>query len=370
MSDTRVNKLAHLLVNYSLHLKKGDWVIISGPCVAEELIQACHIEALRAGAFVTVRTSLPEAAYAHFRHASKTQLGFISPSERVEFASADAMLFVWGGWNSKSLSGIAPERQALAQAARRPLFETMLKREAAGSLRWVGTQFPTHSSAQDAEMSLTEYRDFVYGAGMLDRPDPVVVWRRVSKRQAGLVRRLSRLNTVRIVGKDTDITFGVKGRKWVNCDGKVNFPDGEVFTSPLEDETEGTIRYSFPAVYSGREVENVRLWFKAGRVVEARADKGAEMLASMLDTDAGARRVGELAFGTNYSIERFTKNTLFDEKIGGTMHVAVGASLPEAGGRNKSAIHWDMVCDTREGFTVYGDDRPIMRNGRFLVPLG
>jgi aminopeptidase len=218
-------------------------------------------------------------------------------------------------------------------------------------------------------MSLTEYQDFVYGAGMVDRKDPVAEWRRVSARQAKIVRRLSRLSTVRIVGKDTDITFGVKGRKWVNCDGRVNFPDGEVFTSPVEDATEGTIRYTFPAVYGGREVENVRLRFKAGKVVDARADKGEKLLVSMLDSDPGARRVGELAFGTNYSIKRFTKNTLFDEKIGGTMHVAVGAALPEAGGTNKSAIHWDMVCDTRQGFTVYGDGKPVMRDGRFLPPL-
>ncbi|MEO0077935.1 MAG: aminopeptidase [candidate division WOR-3 bacterium] len=366
MNDTRVAKLARLLVNYSLRLRKGDWVIIKGPAIAEELIQACQVEALVAGAFVSVRASLAETTYVPFRHASEEQLKFIAPNERLEMSRADALLFIWGGWNSKALTGIDPARLALAQAARRPLFDIMLKREASGSLRWVGTQFPTHSSAQDAEMSLTEYQDFVYGAGMLDRPDPVAEWHKVSKRQAGLVKRLSRLSTVRIVGEDTDITFGVKGRKWINCDGRVNFPDGEVFTSPLEDATEGTIRYTFPAVYNGREVENVRLWFKAGRVVDARADKGEEFLVKMLDTDPGARQVGELAFGTNYSIKRFTRNTLFDEKIGGTMHVAIGASLPEAGGKNKSAIHWDMVCDTRSGFLVYGDGKPLMKNGRFV----
>ncbi len=369
MSDVRVSKLAQLLVGYSLRLKKGDWVIVSGPYIAEELIRACQIEALKAGALVTVKAGLSETAYVHFRYANKAQLQFIAPTELVEYRKADAMLFIWGGWNSKGLTAIDPKKQSLWQAARRPLFETMLEREAKGEFRWVGTQFPTYSSAQDAEMSLAEYQDFVYGAGMLDRSDPVAEWRRVSARQARLVRYLDRLSTVRIVGNDTDITFGVKNRKWVNCDGRVNFPDGEVFTSPIEDATEGTIRYSFPAVHNGREVENVRLKFRAGRVVDASADKGEELLTAMLDTDAGARRVGELAFGTNYSIKRFTKNTLFDEKIGGTMHVALGASLPEAGGRNKSAIHWDMVCDTRRRVTVYGDGRPVMKNGRFLLPL-
>ncbi|MBM3323923.1 aminopeptidase, partial [candidate division WOR-3 bacterium] len=204
MSDTRVSKLAHLLVSYSLRLKKGDWVIVNGPCIAEELIRACQIEALQAGALVTVRASLPETAYVHYRYAAKAQLEFIAPNERIEFSQADAMLFIWGGWNSKGLTAIDPERQALGQAARRPLFEMMLKREAEGDFRWVGTQFPTYSSAQDAEMSLIEYEDFVYGAGMLDRKDPAAEWRRVSARQARLVRYLARLGTVRIVGKDTD----------------------------------------------------------------------------------------------------------------------------------------------------------------------
>jgi aminopeptidase len=215
-------------------------------------------------------------------------------------------------------------------------------------------------------MALAEYEDFVYGAGRLDRRDPVGEWKKVAARQARLCRFLGRRKTIRIVGRDTDLSFRVAGRKWINCDGRRNFPDGEVFTSPLEDSAEGRIRYSFPAVYSGKEVENVRLVFRAGKVVEARADKGEDLLRSMLDTDAGSRFVGELAFGTNYGVTRFTRNTLFDEKIGGTVHVALGAALPESGGRNRSGIHWDMVCDTRKGFTVYGDGKPIMKDGKWL----
>lgn len=366
MTDQRIERLAQLLIHYSLRLKKGQWLEIIGPHNAQPLILAAQVEALKAGAHVSLRVSLPEASYAFFRHATKEQLEFISPLEKLMNSKRDALLFIWGGWNTKELTGIDPKRLSLFQAARRPLFEERLRREAAGKFRWVGTLFPTHSSAQDAEMALPEYEDFVYSAGRVDRPNPIAHWRQVSRRQAALVRRLNRLSTIRIVAPDTDITFGVKGRKWTNCDGRVNFPDGEVFTSPVEDATEGHIRYTFPAVYSGKEVENVRLVFRKGRVVEARADKNEALLKAMLDTDPGARTVGELAFGTNYSIRRFTKNTLFDEKIGGTMHVAVGAALPEAGGHNKSGIHWDMVCDTRQNSTVYGDGRPIMKNGRFL----
>lgn len=366
MADVRIERLAALLVHYSLRLKKGQWLEIIGPHIARDLMLAAQVEALKAGAHVTLRVALPEAGYLFFRHASMEQLRFVTPLEKLMNEQRDAMLFIWGGWNTREMTNIDPARLAAFQAARRPLFEKRLKREAAGKFRWVGTLFPTHSAAQDAEMALPEYEEFVYGAGLVDRPNPIAAWRQVSRRQAGLVRRLNRLSTIRIVGPDTDITFGVKGRKWINCDGRVNFPDGEVFTSPVEDATEGHIRYSFPAIYSGKEVQNVRLVFRRGRVVEAAADKNEDLLRAMLDADKGARIVGELAFGTNYSIRRFTRNTLFDEKIGGTMHVAVGAALPEAGGRNKSGIHWDMVCDTRRGFTVWGDGRPIMKNGRFL----
>jgi aminopeptidase len=366
LADYRVENLAKVMVRYSLKLKKGQWVEIIGPYNAEELILACQVEALKAGAHVSLRVLLPESNYLFYRHAGREQLRFISPLEKVANEKRDAMLFIWGGWNTKELTGIDPKRIAVVQAARRPLFEKRLKREAEGKFRWVGTLYPTHSAAQDAEMALSEYQDFVYGAGMVDRKTPIAEWQKVSKRQAALVRRLNRLSTVRIVGLDTDITFRTRGRTWVNCDGQANFPDGEVFTSPDEMATEGRIRYTFPAVYGGKEVHNVRLTFRKGRVVEAKADKNEDLLKAMVKADDGASRVGELAFGTNYSIQRFTKNTLFDEKIGGTMHVAIGAALPETGGKNKSGVHWDMVCDTRKGFTVYGDGKLIFRNGRFL----
>jgi aminopeptidase len=178
---------------------------------------------------------------------------------------------------------------------------------------------------------------------------------------------VGKLKTIRIVGLDTDLSFNVAGRKWINCDGHENFPDGEIFTGPIENSAEGKIRYTFPAVYGGKEVQDVRLTFKKGKVVEARAEKGEKFLHAMLDSDAGARYVGELAFGMNYGIRNFTKNTLFDEKIGGTLHIAVGASLPESGGKNKSSLHWDMVCDTRKGFVVYGDGKPVMKDGKWRL---
>ncbi len=364
MADSRVEKLAKVLVNYSLNVKKGDWVKIEGAAASQELIRAAYVEVLKAGGNPMTRVGLPRTTHDFYTCAGPDQLKFVSPSERMETERIDASLSIWGGWNSKELSGVDPKRLAVSRAARRGVFNRFLKRIADGSLKWCGTQFPTDSSAQDAEMSLSEYEDFVYTAGRLDRKDPVAEWLKVSRAQAKLVKFLNTLRTIRIVGPDTDLAFNVASRKWINCDGHENFPDGEIFTGPVENSAEGRIRYSFPAIYGGREVENVRLAFKQGKVVEARADKGEEYLNAMLDSDPGARFVGELAFGTNYSIKRFTKNTLFDEKIGGTMHIAVGASLPESGGRNKSSLHWDMVCDTRKGFTVYGDGKTIMKDGK------
>lgn len=367
MTDPRIEKLARVLVRYSIGVKKGDWVRIQGNAITADLMRACLRETLLAGGNPTLRAGIEGAAEISYRLSSEDQLRFIPPSEKLEFEKLDGLISFWGGWNTREFTGIDPKRMALAQAARKPLFDRMLKRIADRSLRWVGTQYPTQSSAQDAEMSLAEYEDFVFRAGLLHKPDPVAEWRRVSREQARLVRRLNRFKTIRIKGPETDLSFDVAGRKWINCDGHQNFPDGEVFTGPVENSARGQIYYQFPASHNGREITGIRLTFREGRVVKATADKGEEYLNAMLDTDPGARRVGELAFGTNYGITRYTKNTLFDEKIGGTMHIALGASLPETGGRNKSALHWDMVCDTRTDHTIYGDGKPIHRNGKFLA---
>ncbi|HVP58311.1 MAG TPA: aminopeptidase [bacterium] len=367
MADPRVTNLAKVLIRYSLEVKKGDWVRIEGPYNVQGLIRAAFAEVLAAGGYPTTHVSIPGTAPLFYKHATDEQLRFVAPTDKLLYNKVDKILIIGGGWNTKELTGIDSKRLSMRQKATRHLMHRLLERASKKEAAWVYTLFPTDSSAQDAEMSLEDYANFVFGAGLVDQPDPIAGWRKVSQRQAKLAKALGRLKTIRIVGKDTDITFGVAGRPWVNCDGKLNFPDGEVFTSPIESVTEGHIRYAFPAVYGGREVVDVRLTFKKGAVVKATAAKGEDMLTALLNTDPGAKRVGELSFGTNYSIKEFTKNTLFDEKIGGTMHVAVGDSLPDSKGKNRSAIHWDMVCDTRKGFTVYGDGKPIQRNGKFLI---
>lgn len=367
MNDPRLDKLARVLVEYCIELKPGMELRIDGPYMAEPLILALWQAALRAGAHPSTQIALQGLSHLNYRHASDDQLRHVSEIERQAIEQLDAIITVWGDWNKRELTGVAPAKVALVRAARKELFQRMLQRIGEGSLRWCGTQYPTQADAQDAEMALGDYEDFVFGAMLLDAADPIAEWRKVSQEQDRLVRFLDRVREIEVLGPDTELRFRCAGRKWVNCDGKENFPDGEIFTSPIEDSVEGTIRFSFPAVHLGREVTDVRLRFSQGRVVEARAAKGEDFLVAMLDTDAGARRVGEIAFGTNYGIQRFTRNTLFDEKIGGTLHLALGASLPEAGGKNESALHWDIVTDLRQAGEVRADGEPIFRNGRFVI---
>ncbi len=245
----------------------------------------------------------------------------------------------------------------------------MFDRAASGDLKWSATQFPTHAAAQDAEMSLAEYEDFVFSAGLLDQPDPVKAWQQVSKRQQKLVDFLNGKSDYHVVAANgTDVRMSVAGHRWINCDGHENFPDGEVFTGPIIDSVNGQINFSFPAVHHGREVQDVKLTFKNGKVVAASASKCEEFLISMLDMDGGSRFLGECAIGTNYNITRYTRNTFFDEKIGGTVHFALGAGYPETGNDNQSGLHWDMVVDLRTGGSIEIDGEKINIDGKFTKP--
>jgi len=365
--DQRYEKLAKVLVHYSVGVEKGHLVRIEGAPLAEPLITEVYREVLKTGAHAVVRVHMPALSEIYFKTAKKHQLEFVNPIVKFETEKFDRVIGVWADDNTKSLSNVDPKKQALRSASTRKIFKRFLEREAKGDLKWVGTQFPCNASAQDAEMSLAEYEDFVLRACLVHLPNPTAAWKAVHAKQERIVRFLNKRKTFRIVTKDTDLTFKAGGRKWINCDGKANMPDGEIFTGPIEDTAEGTIAFSFPGFYMGREAQGVKLTFQKGRVVKAAASKGESFLKSMLDSDAGARRIGEIAIGTNYGIDRFTKNTLFDEKIGGTVHMALGASLPESGGVNQSGIHWDIVTDMRKGGLIYADGRVIYRNGRFVI---
>ena len=311
--------------------------------------------------------SLPDTEEIFFRYASDEQLKHVPKPLELVMETYDVRISVIAESNTKALSNVEPGKIVLQQRARTELMRTFMRRSAAGELRWTVAPFPTNAFAQDAEMSLSEYEDFVYGACLPDMDDPVGYWQQVSARQEKIVSWLKGKANLHIRGPETDLRLSIAGRSFVNCDGHCNMPDGEIFTGPVEDSIEGNVYFSYPAIYRGREVIGVRLWFEQGKVVKASADKNEDFLLQTLDTDAGSRFVGEFAIGTNQGITRFTREILFDEKIGGSFHMALGAGYPETGSKNESAIHWDMICDLREGGEIWVDNERFYQNGKFMI---
>jgi aminopeptidase len=367
MRDPRLEKLADVLVNYSVGVRRGQIVRINGPSGAEPLVVEVYRKVIAAGAHPLVHMGPEELTEIMLKSGTEEQLKYVNPISMFEIEKIDCSIGIWAESNTRALTNCDPKRMGLSQAARKPLLERFMTRAAEGSLKWVGTQFPTQAAAQDAEMSLEEYEDFVFGAGMLNRPDPVAAWKQVSQRQQKLVDFLNGKKDYHVVASNgTDVRMSVAGMTWLNCDGHENFPDGEVFTGPVVDSVNGQINFSFPAVHHGREVLDIKLTFKDGKVIDASASKGLDFLIGMLDTDAGSRFLGECAIGTNYDITQYTRNTLFDEKIGGTVHFALGAGYPETGNKNQSGLHWDMVVDLRNGGYVEIDGVKMNVDGKFV----
>jgi aminopeptidase len=367
MTDPRVDKLADLLVNYSVSVRPGDKVLVEGSSMAEPLLKAVFVEVLKAGGHPLMQVSLPGTDELLYRLASEAQLEHVPEPRKLAIETYDARIVAIAERNTKALTGADPNKMMLRSRSQGELLKTMLERSARGELRWVATLFPTDAHAQDAEMSLSDYEDFVYGACIPEDDDPVGYWRRFSQWQQGIIEWLKGKKRVRVAGPDTELSFSIEDRVFINCDGKMNMPDGEVFTGPVEDSMEGHVCFSYPAIYRGREVSGIRLRFEKGKVVEASAEKGEEILLQMLEADEGARRVGEFAIGTNPGIQHITREILFDEKINGSFHMALGKGYPESGSRNDSAIHWDMICDLRQGGRIWVDDELLYEDGRFVL---
>ena len=367
MTDPRIETWARALVGYSAPVRSGQTVGITGGVAAEPLLRAVYREVLRLGAHPVLVPSFPELRADLLAMGADEQLGFVSPIERFLREGVDVIVTVMAETNTKALSGVDPSRSILWQRARTDLMRTSMRRSAEGTLQWTLTLWPTDAYAQDAEMASDDFAEFVFRACKLDQPDPAAAWRQQATEQQRLIDWLHGKREIRLRGPDTDLRLSVADRTWVNADGTKNFPDGEVFTGPVEAATEGYVRFSFPVVTQGREVEDVRLRFEGGKVVDASAAKNEAFLVQTLDTDPGARILGELAFGTNFGIDRFSKNILFDEKIGGTVHMAIGAGYPETGNTNESAVHWDLICDLRQGGSVEVDGEPFLVDGRYLV---
>ncbi len=356
MADPRVEKLAKVLVQYSLNLQPGQQFVLRTSPLAEELNLAVYEEAMIAGAFITLQMSMAGAAEIFYRHATDAQLEYVSPIRRMIAEKFDASLYIEAEHNTRELSGTDPKKMSKMSKANAEVTKIFFDRAAAEELKWSLTVYPTHAMAQEADMSLRDYQEFVYMAGMLHLDDPVAAWKAEGERQQRYIDWLKGRDKVIIKGENVDLKFSIKDRRFKEADGKYNFPDGEIFTAPVEDSVEGYIRFSYPAIYGGQEVEDIELWFEDGKVVKEKAAKGQDLLTALLNTDDGSRILGEWGIGTNYNIQRFTKNMLFDEKIGGTIHLAVGAGYPETGAKNDSGIHWDMLCDMSESeITVDGD---------------
>ena len=358
-------KYANLLLDYCLEIKKGQKLYIKSTMLAEPLIRELYRGAMSRGAHVVVDMSFSGQNKIFMEHADEDQLNFITPNNEVAMHQYDAFLFIKAPFNLREDQGIDAEKRKLRSAALKSVNQAYFNRTASGELVRSLCQYPTQASAQEAGMSLDEYREFVFKACNLDKPDPKKAWLEVREKQQSIVDHLNTVDKVRYVGNGTDISFSVKGRTWINSDGRSNMPSGEVFTGPIEDSVNGEVYFNYPSIYMGTEVQGIKLEVKDGEVIKWSAEKGNEILDQVFNTE-GARRFGEVAIGTNYSIQRATKNILFDEKIGGTIHMAVGQSYKQSGGLNESPIHWDMITEMKNGGQIYTDGKLIYENGVFL----
>lgn len=368
MFNPLIRKYADVLVNYSTKVVKNDLVIIyargydSQPLV-KEIYKLC----LENGANPIVRTSMDELAETFIKLANDEQLSYIDEMSKLEVELANVMIFIGAPTNIKNMANADSQKLAKRSSATRPILAKRLERSSCGDLRWVIADYPTNALAQEANMSLEEYSEFLINSCYLDLENPVKKWEEIDKEQKRLAQILNQTTKIRFVGDKTDITFSTAGRTWVPCSGNMNFPDGEIFTSPVEDSANGKIYFDFPQNYNGSTSREVYLTLVNGKVVEASAEIGNDFLQDMLNMDEGSRFVGEIAIGTNDRIQDVTGNILFDEKIGGSIHMALGSSYPEAGGKNQSGLHWDMIKNMKNNSKIYADDNLIYENGKFII---
>ena len=360
-----LTKYAKLLVNYCLEIKQDDQLYIRSTTLAEPLVREVFRIATRAGAFVEVDLQFREQGRIYYEEASHKQLKHVSPFYKKAMEEFDAYLFIRAPFNLREDQNIDSDKVKIHKEANKDISKTYFARTANRDLKRNLCQYPTLAAAQNAGMSLEEYERFVFGACNLFDDDPIQRWLDVRNNQKQIVDLLNNRTEIKYKGEGIDISFSTKGRTWINSDGQTNMPSGEVYTSPIEDSVNGVVNFSYPAVYMGHEVEDVTLWVKDGYVEKWEAKRGQEFLNNVFEMD-GARRFGEAAIGTNYNINRFTKNILFDEKIGGTIHMAIGQSYLQCGGKNQSAIHWDMIGNMVNGGEIYADDEKIYESGKFL----
>ena len=372
MRDQRINRWAEVLINYSLAAKPSEHAVVFADLEALPLLEACHEKLIQAGAFVESFISPKSLSETTFNHASDDQLAFTPKTLLYAVQNCDLYLYLGADANSKLLTNIDPTKQIQASKARQPIMNAIMDRAAKGQVRWCYTHFPTPSAAQESNMGTLEYEEFVFSTGKLNQENPVEQWKLVEKSQAHIIDYLENKKELHFKnGEGTDLKVSIDGMKWVNCCGKINFPDGEVYTGPnlnvADGGVNGVAKYSFPTLYRNTEVHGIELEFKEGAVVSAKASKNESFLKEMIHQDAGAKFVGEIAIGTNYEIQNVTKNILFDEKFGGTFHLALGKGYPQTGNTNQSALHWDIIFDLRKEGSITADGELFFENGKFLI---
>ena len=360
-------KLAQVITSYSQPIEKDQLVVVMAKADAEPLVEALAVEILKRGGHPFSLLQTTNSGEIFFRNADDHQLEYLNPVLMSTIENIDVLLSIRSTTNPKALSNIDPERMQKSQVAQRPFTDLFLKREQAGELRWNICPWPTQAAAQDAEMGFLEYQEFVYKACALHHDDPVAYWREFKERQDKLCAWLEGKKHLEVRGPGIEMSLSIDGRTWINAHGSKNFPDGEIFTSPVEDSVNGHVEFNLPSVYGGRELSGIKLKYKDGKVVEASAEKGEDYLLSQLDADDGSRIMGEFAIGTNMGIRKFTREILFDEKMGGTIHMAVGLGFQEAGGGNVSVVHWDMVHDMMDGGEILVDGELFYKAGEFMV---
>ncbi|MFC2161604.1 aminopeptidase [Acidobacteriota bacterium] len=363
---TPYEKWADMLVNYSLNLQPGETLLIETTPLSQELCLLVYEEAIKAGAHPYLSIELPGAKEIFMGTATDTQLMYVTPVYKFMYENFDANVSINAPANTRSLSSIDPTRIQMKNKAFMEKAKSILySRIDSSQLKWCYTSFPTPALAQEAEMGIEEYKKFVFESCQLFESDPKKSWEQLSQKQEELCEWLNGKSDILLRGPNIDLRMSIKDRPFFNEDGKQNFPGGEIYTSPVENSTNGWIRFSYPAIFESQEIIDVELWFENGKVIKEKASKGQAFLTETLNTDAGSRFVGELGIGTNYGIKRFTKFMLFDEKMGGTIHIAVGHGFPEVGGTNVSAIHWDMLCDMSEG-EILVDGEVFYKNGKYV----
>lgn len=367
MTDPRVTKLAQILVNHSTRIEPGDRVIIEATTAAEPLIRAVFKQILQAGGHPHLLMKIPEQEKELFSFGNDHQLAYVNEFQKLAYEQFEARIRIHSLTNTQALRDFAVEKQSQRQKAKAPILETQMDRGASGAFKWLTTLFPTQAYADEAGMDKAEFENFVYQACHADKENPIQLWTDIKESQEQARARIQGHDTVELSGPNVDLTLSVQGRTFINSYGLHNMPDGEIFTGPVEDSVNGWIRYSYPAIHNGIVVRGIELTFQGGKVVEASAEEQESYLHQMLDTDSGSRSVGEFAIGTNMEIQQFTGNILFDEKIGGTIHMALGAGYPQTGSQNKSSIHWDMICDMREDSEIRVDGNIIYEDGSFVM---